>query len=165
MLNKNNINIDLKNLIDKYRPNKILKKRINNNTISVDKTIDDKKIKFEKIKRTPKSDSNERTISFSHLKSRETAKKNLFNDYNKINDEMTNINKYINKNERKQNEKLYDKNNIFNPQFFQLNKNNNLIMNSKKKESNENKNKQKINNFFLKYKEKIETDKNKKTGI
>ena len=165
LLNKNNINIDLKNLIDKYRPNKILKKRINNNTISVDKTIDDKKIKFEKIKRTPKSDSNERTISFSHLKSRETAKKNLFNDYNKINDEMTNINKYINKNERKQNEKLYDKNNIFNPQFFQLNKNNNLIMNSKKKESNENKNKQKINNFFLKYKEKIETDKNKKTGI
>ena len=148
LLNKNNINIDLKNLIDQYRPNKILKKRINNNTISADKTIDDKK-----------------TISFSHLKSRETAKKNLFNDYNKINDEMTNINKYINKNERKQNEKLYDKNNIFNPQFFQLNKNNNLIMNSKKKESNENKNKQKINNFFLKYKEKIETDKNKKSGI
>ena len=165
LLNKNNINIDLENLIDKYRPNKILKKRINNNTISADKTIDDNKIKFEKIKNTPKSDNNERTFSFSHLKSRETVKKNLFYDYNKINDEMTNINKYINKNERKQNEKIYDKNNIFNPQFFQLNKNNNLIMNSKKKESNENKNKQKINNFFLKYKEKIETDKNKKSGI
>jgi hypothetical protein len=78
---------------------------------------------------------------------------------------MTNINKYINKNERKQNEKIYDKYNIFNPQFFRLGENNNLIMNSKKKESNENKNKQKINNFFLRYKEKMETDKNKKSGI
>ena len=165
LLNRNNINIDLEHLIDKYRPNKILKKRINNNTISADKTIDNKKIKFEKIKKTPKSDSNERTISFSHLKSRETAKKNLFHDYNKINDEMTNINKYINKNERKQNEKIYDKYNFFNPQFFRLGENNNLIMNSKKKESNENKNKQKINNFFLRYKEKMETDKNKKSGI
>ena len=142
-----------------------MKKRKNNNTISADKTIDNKKIKFEKIKKTPKSDSNERTISFSHLKTRETAKKNLFHDYNKINDEMTNINKYINKNERKQNEKIYDKYNFFNPQFFRLGENNNLIMNSKKKESNENKNKQKINNFFLRYKEKMETDKNKKSGI
>jgi hypothetical protein len=164
LLNQNNINIDLKNLIDKYRPNKILKKRINNNAISADKTIDDKKLKFDKIKKTAKSDSKDRRTSFSYLKSRDSTKKNLFNDFNKINDEMTNINKYINKNERKPNEKIYEKNKFFSS-HFQLNKNNNLIMNPKKKESNEVKNKQKINNFFLKYKEKIETDKNKKSGI
>ena len=163
LLNQNNINIDLKNLIDKYRPNKILKKRINNNAISADKTIDEKKLKFDKIKKTD-SDSKDRRTSFSYLKSRESTKKNLFNDFNKINDEMTNINKYINKNERKPNEKIYEKNKFFSS-HFQLNKNNNLIMNPKKKESNEVKNKQKINNFFLKYKEKIETDKNKKSGI
>ena len=164
LLNQNNINIDLKNLIDKYRPNKILKKRINNNAISADKTIDDKNLKFDKIKKTPKSDSKDRRSSFSYLKSRESTKKNLFNDFNKINDEMTNINKYINKNERKPNEKIYEKNKFFGS-HFQLNKNNNLIMNPKKKESNEIKNKQKIGNFFLKYKEKLETDKNKKSGI
>jgi hypothetical protein len=164
LLNQNNINIDLKNLIDKYRPNKILKKRINNNAISADKTIDDKNLKFDKIKKTPKSDSKDRRSSFSYLKSRESTKKNLFNDFNKINDEMTNINKYINKNERKPNEKIYEKNKFFGS-HFQLNKNNNLIMNQKKKESNEIKNKQKIGNFFLKYKEKLETDKNKKSGI
>ena len=39
------------------------------------------------------------------------------------------------------------------------------VVPEKKKESNEVKNKQKINNFFLRYKEKIETDKNKKSGI
>ena len=164
LLNQNNINIDLKNLIDKYRPNKILKKRINNNAISADKTIDDKNLKFDKIKKTPKSDSKDRISSFSYLKSRESTKKNLFNDFNKINDEMTNINKYINKNERKPNEKIYEKNKFFST-HFQLNKNNNLIINPKKKESNEIKNKQKIGNFFLKYKEKLETDKNKKSGI
>jgi hypothetical protein len=167
LLNQNNINIDLKNLIDKYRPNKIFKQRINNNTISADKTIEDKKLKFEKIRQTPNSDSKKQRFSFSHLKIRESIIKNLFHENNnKVNDEMTNINKYINKNERKPNEKIYEKNNFFNPQIkkknseiiFQLNKNNNLMMNIRKKEP-------KISNFFLKHKEKIETDKIKKSGI
>ena len=170
LLSQNNINIDLKNLIDKYRPNKILKKRINNNTISADKTMEDNKLKFEKIKQTLNSDSKKERFSFSHLKIRDSTIKNLFhenkNNNIKINDEMTNINKYINKNERKPNEKIYEKSNFFNPQIkkkntekiFQLNKNNNLMMNTKKKET-------KISNFFLKHKEKIETDKIKKSGI
>ena len=170
LLSQNNINIDLKNLIDKYRPNKILKKRINNNTISADKTMEDNKLKFEKIKQTLNSDSIKERFSFSHLKIRDSTIKNLFHENNnnniKINDEMTNINKYINKNERKPNEKIYEKSNFFNPQIkkknteiiFQLNKNNNLMMNTKKKET-------KISNFFLKHKEKIETDKIKKSGI
>ena len=171
LLSQNNINIDLKNLIDKYRPNKILKKRINNNTISADKTMEDNKLKFEKIKQTLNSDSIKERFSFSHLKIRDSTIKNLFHENNnnnniKINDEMTNINKYINKNERKPNEKIYEKSNFFNPQIkkknteiiFQLNKNNNLMMNTKKKET-------KIGNFFLKHKEKIETDKIKKSGI
>jgi len=170
LLSQNNINIDLKNLIDKYRPNKILKKRINNNTISADKTMEDNKLKFEKIKQTLNSESKKERFSFSHLKIRDSTIKNLFHENNnnniKINDEMTNINKYINKNERKPNEKIYEKSNFFNPQIkkknteiiFQLNKNNNLMMNTKKKET-------KIGNFFLKHKEKIETDKIKKSGI
>ena len=171
LLSQNNINIDLKNLIDKYRPNKILKKRINNNTISADKTMEDNKLKFEKIKQTLNSDSKKERFSFSHLKIRDSTIKNFFHENNnnnniKINDEMTNINKYINKNERKPNEKIYEKSNFFNPQIkkkstekiFQLNKNNNLMMNTKKKET-------KIGNFFLKHKEKIETDKIKKSGI
>ena len=170
LLSQNNINIDLKNLIDKYRPNKILKKRINNNTISADKTMEDNKLKFEKIKQTLNSESKKERFSFSHLKIRDSTIKNLFHENNnnniKINDEMTNINKYINKNERKPNEKIYEKSNFFNPQIkkknteiiFQLNKNNNLMMNTKKKET-------KISNFFLKHKEKIETDKIKKSGI
>ena len=170
LLSQNNINIDLKNLIDKYRPNKILKKRINNNTISADKTVEDNKLKFEKIKQTLNSESKKERFSFSHLKIRDSTIKNLFHENNnnniKINDEMTNINKYINKNERKPNEKIYEKSNFFNPQIkkknteiiFQLNKNNNLMMNTKKKET-------KISNFFLKHKEKIETDKIKKSGI
>ena len=170
LLSQNNINIDLKNLIDKYRPNKILKKRINNNTISADKTMEDNKLKFEKIKQTLNLDSKKERFSFSHLKIRDSTIKNLFHENNnnniKINDEMTNINKYINKNERKPNEKIYEKSNFFNPQIkkknteiiFQLNKNNNLMMNTKKKET-------KIGNFFLKHKEKIETDKIKKSGI
>ena len=170
LLSQNNINIDLKNLIDKYRPNKILKKRINNNTISADKTMEDNKLKFEKIKQTLNSNSKKERFSFSHLKIRDSTIKNLFHENNnnniKINDEMTNINKYINKNERKPNEKIYEKSNFFNPQIkkknteiiFQLNKNNNLMMNTKKKET-------KISNFFLKHKEKIETDKIKKSGI
>ena len=170
LLSQNNINIDLKNLMDKYRPNKILKKRINNNTISADKTMEDNKLKFEKIKQTLNSESKKERFSFSHLKIRDSTIKNLFHENNnnniKINDEMTNINKYINKNERKPNEKIYEKSNFFNPQIkkknteiiFQLNKNNNLMMNTKKKET-------KIGNFFLKHKEKIETDKIKKSGI
>ena len=132
--------------------------------------MEDNKLKFEKIKQILNSDSKKERFSFSHLKIRDSTIKNLFHENNnnniKINDEMTNINKYINKNERKPNEKIYEKSNFFNPQIkkknteiiFQLNKNNNLMMNTKKKET-------KIGNFFLKHKEKIETDKIKKSGI
>jgi len=172
LLYQNNIKLDLKNLIDKYRPNKIFKigiSNINNNTVANAKTNSDKKLnKFEKIKMTPKSDKHERKFSFSNLKIREPHIKNLFKDYNIKKDEMTNINKYINTNEKKQNDKIYEKNMLFhtqlknknNDKFFQLNKNN-LKISQKKKDSIEIKN----INYFLKHKEKTDNDKNKKSGI
>ena len=172
LLYQNNIKLDLKNLIDKYRPNKIFKigiNKSNNNTVAIDKTNSDKKLnKFEKIKKTPKSDKHERKFSFSYLKMREPHIKNLFKDYNIKKDEMTNINKYINTNEKKPNDKIYEKNMLFhtqlknknNDKFFQLNKNN-IKISQKKKETIDNKN----INYFLKYKEKNENDKNKKSGV
>ena len=172
LLYQNNIKLDLKNLIDKYRPNKIFKigiNKSNNNTVAIDKTNSDKKLnKFEKIKKTPKSDKHERKFSFSYLKMRKPHIKNLFKDYNIKKDEMTNINKYINTNEKKPNDKIYEKNMLFhtqlknknNDKFFQLNKNN-IKISQKKKERIDNKN----INYFLKYKEKNENDKNKKSGV
>ena len=70
-------------------------------------------------------------------------------DYYKKNTEMINVNKYINTNERKPKNILYEKNiMIHNPlknnNFFQFIKNNNL-MDTKKKSQNENQNKPKIN--------------------
>ena len=173
LLNQNNININLKNLIDKYRPNKIIKKTTTTNT-SAGKTNSDKKLRFKKIRKTPNSDFHKRKFSFSHLKIRESIMiNNLFQDYNKKNSEMTNVNKYIKINERKSKDKIFEKKLIFHPQiknkntdkFFPLNKNNKLI-NANKKILHENKNTiQKINNYYLKYKEKMEIGKNKKSGI
>ena len=172
LLNQNNINIDLKNLIEKYRPNKICKKEINTNS-STEKTNSAKKLRFQKIQKTPNSDTHQRKFSFSHLKMRETImKNNLFQDYNKKHNEIINVNKLINTNERKPNDKIFEKNMIFHPQmknknseiFAPLNKNNKIISTNKKKQ-NENKNNiQKINDYYLKYKEKMEIGKNKKSG-
>ena len=167
---QNNINIDLKNLIDKYRPNRIKKKEKNNNS-SIGKANTDKKLRYKKIEKTPNSDYHNRKFSFSHLKKPETAKKNLFHDYN-ILYEFTKVNKYININEKKPSDKIFEKNIIFHPQlknknndkFFPLNKNN-IIKNKNIQKQNENKNNiQKINNYYLKYKEKMEIGKNKKSG-
>jgi hypothetical protein len=173
LLNQNNINIDLKNLIEKYRPNKISKKGTNTNS-STEKNNSAKKLRFQKIQKTPNSDTHQRKFSFSHLKMRETImKNNLFQDYNKKHNEMINVNKLININERKPNDKMFEKNMIFHPQiknknseiFAPLNKNN-IMINTKKKKQSENKNNiQKINDYYLKYKEKMETGKNKKSGI
>lgn len=172
LLNQNNINIDLKNLIEKNRPNKISKKEINTNS-STEKTNSAKKLLFQKIQKTPNSDTHQRKFSFSHLKMRETImKNNLFQDYNKKHNEIINVNKLINTNERKPNDKIFEKNMIFHPQmknknseiFAPLNKNNKIISTNKKKQ-NENKNNiQKINDYYLKYKEKMEIGKNKKSG-
>ena len=172
LLNQNNINIDLKNLIEKYRPNKISKKEINTNS-STEKTNSAKKLRFQKIQKTPNSDTHQRKFSFSHLKMRETImKNNLFQDYNKKHNEIINVNKLINTNERKPSDKIFEKNMIFHPQmknknseiFAPLNKNNKIISTNKKKQ-NENKNNiQKINDYYLKYKEKMEIGKNKKSG-
>ena len=172
LLNQNNINIDLKNLIEKYRPNKISKKETNTNT-STGKTNSDKKLRFQKIQKTPNSDTHQRKFSFSHLKMRETImKNNLFQDYNKKHNEIINVNKLINTNERKPGDKIFEKN-LFHPQiknknseiFAPLNKNN-IMINTNKKKQSENKNKiQKINDYYLKYKEKMEIGKNKKSGI
>lgn len=168
LLNKNKYNIDLKSLIDKYRPKKINKKEIKNNTFLIDKNNTDNKGRFKKLRKTPNSDSHNRKLSFS-LKIRDTLTKNLMQDYYKKNTEMINVNKYINTNERKPKDILYEKNiMIHNPlknnNFFQLIKNNNL-MDTKKKSQNENQNKPKINDFYLKYKEKWGIGKNKKSGI
>ena len=172
LLNQNNINIDLKNLIEKHRPNKISKKEKNTNS-STEKNNSAKKLLFQKIQKTPNSDTHQRKISFSHLKMRETImKNNLFQDYNKKHNEIINVNKLINTNERKPSDKIFEKNMIFHPQmknknseiFAPLNKNNKIISTNKKKQ-NENKNNiQKINDYYLKYKEKMEIGKNKKSG-
>ena len=172
LLNQNNINIDLKNLIEKYRPNKISKKEINTNS-STEKTNSAKKLLFQKIQKTPNYDTHQRKISFSHLKMRETImKNNLFQDYNKKHNEIINVNKLINTNERKPNDKIFEKNMIFHPQmknknseiFAPLNKNNKIINTNKKKQSENKNNIQKINDYYLKYKEKMEIGKNKKSG-
>ena len=168
LLNKNKYNIDLKSLIDKYRPKKINKKEIKNNTFLIDKNNTDNKGRFKKLRKTPNSNSHNRKLTFS-LKIRDTLTKNLMQDYYKKNTEMINVNKYINTNERKPKDILYEKNiMIHNPLknniFFQLIKNNNL-MDTKKKSQNENQNKPKINDFYLKYKEKWGIGKNKKSGI
>lgn len=172
LLNQNNINIDLKNLIEKYRPNKICKKEINTNS-STEKTNSAKKLRFQKIQKTPNSDTHQRKFSFSHLKMRETImKNNLFQDYNKKHNEIINVNKLINTNERKPNDKIFEKNMIFHPQmknknseiFAPLNKNNKIINTNKKKQSENKNNIQKINDYYLKYKEKMEIGKNKKSG-
>ena len=109
-------------------------------------------------------------MSFSHLKNPETAIKNLFHDYNKKISEFTKVNKYININEKKPSDKRFEKNIIFHPQLknknklFPLNKNN-IMKNKNIQKQNENKNNiQKINNYYLKYKEKMEIGKNKKSG-
>ena len=173
LLNQNNINIDLKNLIEKYRPNKICKKEINTNS-STEKTNSAKKLRFQKIQKTPNSDTHQRKFSFSHLKMREKImKNNLFQDYNKKHNEIINVNKLINTNERKPNDKIFEKNMIFHPQmknknseiFAPLNKNNKIINTNKKKQSENKNNIQKINDYYLKYKEKMEIGKNKKSGI
>ena len=173
LLNQNNINIDLKNLIEKYRPNKISKKEININS-STEKTNSAKKLRFQKIQKTPNSDTHQRKFSFSHLKMRETImKNNLFQDYNKKHNEIINVNKLINTNERKPSDKIFEKNMIFHPQmknknseiFAPLNKNNKIINTNKKKQSENKNNIQKINDYYLKYKEKMEIGKNKKSGI
>ena len=172
LLNQNNINIDLKNLIEKYRPNKISKKEKNTNS-STEKNNSAKKLLFQKIQKTPNSDTHQRKFSFSHLKMRETImKNNLFQDYNKKHNEIINVNKLINTNERKPNDKIFEKNMIFHPQmknknseiFAPLNKNNKIINTNKKKQSENKNNIQKINDYYLKYKEKMEIGKNKKSG-
>ena len=171
LLIQNNINIDLKNLIDKYRPNRLKKKEKNNNS-SIGKANTDKKLRYKKIEKTPNSDYHNRKFSFSHLKNPETAIKNLFHDYNKKISEFTKVNKYININEKKPSDKRFEKNIIFHPQLknknnnklFPLNKNN-IMKNKNIQKQNENKNNiQKINNYYLKYKEKMEIGKNKKSG-
>ena len=61
---------------------------------------------------------------------------------------------------------------IFHPQmknknseiFAPLNKNNKIINTNKKKQSENKNNIQKINDYYLKYKEKMEIGKNKKSG-
>ena len=171
LLLQNNINIDLKNLIDKYRPNRLKKKEKNNNS-SIGKANTDKKLRYKKIEKTPNSDYHNRKFSFSHLKNPETAIKNLFHDYNKKISEFTKVNKYININEKKPSDKRFEKNIIFHPQLknknnnklFPLNKNN-IMKNKNIQKQNENKNNiQKINNYYLKYKEIMEIGKNKKSG-
>ena len=171
LLIQNNINIDLKNLIDKYRPNRINIKETNNNT-STGKTNSDKKLIYKKIEKTPNSDYHNRKFSFSHLKKTETVIKNLFQDYNKKIDEFTKVNKYIKINEKKPKDKIFEKNFIFhsqlknknNEKLFSLNKNNKMMNKNTQKKSENRSNIQKINNYYLKYKEKMEIGKNKKSG-
>ena len=171
LLIQNNINIDLKNLIDKYRPNRINIKETNNNT-STGKTNSDKKLIYKKIEKTPNSDYHNRKFSFSHLKKTETVIKNLFQDYNKKIDEFTKVNKYIKINAKKPNDKIFEKNIIFhsqlknknNEKLFSLNKNNKMMNKNTQKKSENRSNIQKINNYYLKYKEKMEIGKNKKSG-
>ena len=97
--------IDFENLINKYRPKKILNNNhksfiTNNNNSKTDKNkINTEKKSYEKIKPTPKSDNNKRNFSLSNIKIRESVK-NLFQD-NKYNKYKQNEMRIINKDMRK----------------------------------------------------------------
>ena len=62
----------------------------NNNDLN--KINTEKKVNNKIIKKTPKSDSYNRKLSFSYLKKRESVLKNLFHDYKPKQNEDININ-------------------------------------------------------------------------
>ena len=154
LLLQNNINIDLKNLINKYRPSLKIKNNDKNEYDVKNDKKKDKKLSYEKIKNTPKTDIHKRKLSFSHLKLRETVMKNLFHDNNiinnyKKNDEKSNIykyNKYIRTGEKKSNIFFTQKRILPNKNI----NNNNTVKENIKKINNYDE----LNTYYLKYKEK-----------
>ena len=167
--------VDIANrLLKKYIPKKIIYNSNNKNSVFINNNYKydknsiyvEKKNNFEKIKKTPKSESYNREISNPYLKNRESAKKNLFHEIKpKINEEL-NINKNIPNKKRLSAKVINSKNPRYNLNdlYKMINNKNNLIkIKPIKKESNENKNNiniKRINNinetysYFLKNKDK-----------
>ena len=153
LLSQFNINIDLKSLINKYRPS-LKDNKIKKNDMKSDGKKE-KKLSFEKIKPSPKSDYHKRKLSFSNLNLRETVMKNLFHENNiKKNNEINNINKYIRTNEKFG--KIFSTQNKILPY-----KNSNTNVNNKCNAKKIN-NYDEMNSYFLKYKEKLNLQNNKK---
>ena len=156
LLSQFKININLKSLINKYRPS-LKDNKIKNTDIKSD-VEKEKKLSFEKIKPSPKSDYHKRKLSVSNLNLRETVMKNLFHENNnKKNNEINNINKYIRTNEKLG--KIFSTQNKILPY-----KNNNTNINNKFNAKKIN-NYDEMNSFYLKYKEKFNLQKNQKQGI
>ena len=102
----NNADIDFNDLLNKYRPKKIIKKNLNFQKSSVNnsnnnncnnnknKVNTEKRFSLEKIKPTPKSDNYNRQFSLSYLKIRDSVK-NLFQDNKCKQNEKKSINKNV----------------------------------------------------------------------
>ena len=96
----------------------------------------------KKIKITPKSDSDKRKLSFSYLKIRESAQKNLFHDNKPKKNEEMNINQNINLIQKRFSARIIKKKQIYSSNLFDKNINNkNIFIKIKpiNKESIENK--------------------------
>ena len=165
---------DFENLINKYKPKKInnnigflnsQKTVSKNNTHDINKVNTEKKVNSIKTKNTPKSDSYKRKFSFSYVKVRDSASKNLFHDNKSKPNEDININtlplpsklsaKVIKENKQTISSYIFDK--------IKNNKNKYIKTKSFKKEPNENRNNIKkinnyndINSYFFKYIDKKE---------
>ena len=145
---------DFENLLNKYfipsKKNNINKKKLsfmnihnkninnNKNYIKNFNNVNNNK----KIKITPKSDSDKRKLSFSYLKIRESAQKNLFHDNKPKKNEEMNINQNINLIQKRFSARIIKKKQIYSSNLFDKNINNkNIFIKIKpiNKESIENK--------------------------
>lgn len=175
-------NIDLENYLNKYMPKKISKKKNNNigfmnfQKVGINKNIinDLNKMNTNKkinLKKTPKSDSYKRKLSFSYLKIRESALKNLFHDYKPKKNEDLNINTLPLKNKLSPKVIKETKQSISSNIFDKIINNKKIFIknNPIKKGPNESKNNsKKLNNYndvnihFFKYTDKKDLSKKKK---
>ena len=176
-------NYDFENLINKYKPKKINNNNNNigflnsqkivskNNTHDVNKLNTEKKANTIKTKNTPKSDSYKRKLSFSYVKIREGALKNLFHDYKQKPNENINVNTLplpnkISPKVVKENKQIFSFNFFDKDQNYNNNKYTFIKTNPIKKELIVNRtNVKKINNcndinsYFFKFKDKREMPK------
>ena len=130
---------DFENLLNKYfipsKKNNINKKKLSFMNIH-NKNINNNKnyiINFnnvnnnKKIKITPKSDSDKRKLSFSYLKIRESAQKNLFHDNKPKKNEEMNINQNINLIQKRFSARIIKKKQKYSSNLFDKNINNKNI--------------------------------------
>ena len=178
-------NIDFENLMNKYMPKKIKKinhnidflknqkifSKNNNNYNDLNKINIEKKENSKKVKNMSKTDSYKRKLSFSYVKIREGALKNLFHDYKQKPNENINVNTLplpnkISPKVVKENKQIFSFNFFDKDQNYNNNKYTFIKTNPIKKELIVNRtNVKKINNcndinsYFSKFKDKREMPK------